>query len=108
MTLTVHAGVITAPVYFFLTVGAVVVHWAVTSVAPHVLLHACATIETRPVSTRHGTHFAVLAVETLRTGAFVVVLQVLQKRKEGRKANQMRKGSRQSSLCTSPAPEPLE
>lgn len=82
--LTVQTGVITAPVYLFLTVGAVVAQGAVAGVAPQVLLHTGAPIEAGPVSTGHGADFAVLAVEALRAGALVVVLQVLQERNRGR------------------------
>lgn len=66
-----------AAVESLLTVGAGVAWEALAGVASCQLLHARAPIKAGVISTCHSNDLAVLPIEALRTGAGVVVLQVL-------------------------------
>lgn len=99
--LTIQARPVAAAVQFLLTVGAGVAGGAAAGVATGHGLHAGTAVEAGPVGARHGDDLTVLAVEALRAGARVVVLQVLQTKEGnlGRKSNLEIWGNHPLSHC---------
>lgn len=61
-------------VNLFLTVETGITSLALAEVATIWVVSAAATIGAWPISTRHGTQLAVVAVEAMRTSALVCVL----------------------------------
>lgn len=74
---TIGAGFVATAVQFLLAVGAGVGRRAAAHIATGEALLTCSSIKTRVICTRHGHYFTVLTIETLRTCAGVIVLQIV-------------------------------
>lgn len=85
MVRTVSAGVAAASVEPLLAVGAREPGRAKAAVPAGCTLDAGSSVKTRIVVTRHGADLTVLPVETLRTLARVVVLQILEEENQVRR-----------------------
>lgn len=64
-------------VNLLLTVKACVSCGALAEVASIRIVSTAATVSAGPISTRHGTQLAVVAIETMRASAGICVFQIL-------------------------------
>lgn len=76
-SLTVGAGAGGAVVNLLLAVEPGVSCGALAEVASVRVVSTAATVGAGPISTRHGTQLAVVAIETVRASAGICVLQIL-------------------------------